>query len=150
MILGALLELGAPARGVRDALAKLGIEDLRMRVSRVKRGALQAAYVRFEASARSAAERRFGAIRNLLAQASLPERVRSRSLDVFTRLARAEARVHGSEVDEDHFHEVGAADAIGDIVGVCAALELLGVDRVTASPLPKLPTPPSSSLSHPV
>ncbi len=136
MILGALLELGAPARSVRETLAKLGIEGLRMRVSRVRRGAFAAAYVSFPAPVRNAAERRFSAIRKLLESASLPDRVRARSLDVFTRLARAEARVHGIDVEDVHFHELGAADAIGDVVGVCSALELLGVDIVTASPLP--------------
>ncbi len=136
MILGSLLELGAPARALREVLGKLGIEGLHMRVSRVKRGAFQASYVSFRAPARSAPERRFASIRALLERAALAERVRSRSLEVFTRLARAEARIHGTDVDDVHFHEVGAADAIGDIVGVCAALELLGVDRIVVSPLP--------------
>ncbi len=136
MILGALLELGAPARAVRETLSKLGIEGLRMRVSRVRRGAFQASYVSFRAPARNAVERRFATIRALLAKAPLADRVRERSIEVFANLARAEARIHGVSADEVHFHEVGAADAIGDIVGVCTALELLGVDRLVVSPLP--------------
>jgi uncharacterized protein (TIGR00299 family) protein len=136
MILGALLEVGVPASVVRSELAKLGIEGLSLRVSGVKRGALHASYVSFKGPERDAKERRFAAIRTLLRRSSLAPRVRERSLAVFTRLAEAEARIHGTRPEAVHFHEVGAVDAIGDIVGVCVALEHLKVDRVIASPLP--------------
>ncbi len=135
MILGALLDLGAPARGVRAAVRSLGIGGVTMRVSRVTRGALGARWVSFRGPARSARERRWAEIRSLLAGAALAPRVRERSLRVFGRLAEAEAKVHGIAADEVHFHEVGAVDAIGDIVGVCAALEHLGVDRLSCSPV---------------
>ena len=135
MILGALLDLGAPARAVREAVAALGVGPIAMRVSRVKRGALAARHVSFRGSPRSAVERKFASIRALLERAPLAERVRERSLRVFGRLAGAEARVHGIAPDDVHFHEVGAADALGDIVGVCAALEQLGVDSVSCSPV---------------
>jgi uncharacterized protein (TIGR00299 family) protein len=62
--------------------------------------------------------------------------VREQSLDAFTRLARAEARIHGVALERVHFHEVGAIDALADVVGVCAAVEALGVARITCSPLP--------------
>jgi hypothetical protein len=136
MILGALLDLGAPARAVREAVASLGVERIAMRVSKVTRGPLAARHVSFRGPRRSAVERKFGAIRALLDRAPLAERVRERSLRVFTRLAEAEGRVHGIAPDEVHFHEVGAADALGDVVGVCAALEQLGVERISCSPLP--------------
>jgi pyridinium-3,5-bisthiocarboxylic acid mononucleotide nickel chelatase len=85
---------------------------------------------------RDATERTWKSIRALLRRARLSERVRSHSLEVFERLARAEARIHGVPIERIHFHEVGALDALGDVVGVCAALESLGVSRVTCSPLP--------------
>ena len=135
MILGALLDLGVPSRVIREGLGKLGIEA-RMRVQRVRRGAISARYVGFRGPRRSAKERRYREIRALLDRASLPERALERSRSVFAALARAEGRVHGLPVEDVHFHEVGAVDAIGDIVGTCLALEHLDVERITASPLP--------------
>lgn len=136
MLLGALLELGAPARAVRAALAGLGLDGLRMRVTKVRRGSLAASYVAFRGPARTPRQRRWRSIRRLIQRAELPDRVRERSLAAFAALAEAEARVHGVEPGDVHFHEVGAADALGDIVGVAAALESLGVSVVAASPLP--------------
>ncbi len=74
-------------------------------------------------------ERTWKAIRALLGRARLSKGVRERSLEVFERIARAEARIHGIPIDRIHFHEVGAVDALGDVVGVCAAVEALGVAR---------------------
>ena len=136
MILGALLDLGVPARVVRDGLAALGLEGVRMRVRRVHRGALAARHVEFRGPERSPCERRYREIRKLLERAALPPGVVERSLRVFEALAEAEARVHGIDREKVHFHEVGAVDALGDVVGTCLALDHLGVGRVTASPLP--------------
>jgi len=136
MLLGALLDAGARAKAVREELARLDVAGLRMRVSRVKRGALVGSYVRFSGPARAPAQRRWREIRKLLSRAPLSGRVRERSLAAFGLLAEAEARVHGVPADRVHFHEVGAIDAIGDIVGVCAAVEDLAPARITASALP--------------
>ncbi len=75
-------------------------------------------------------------IRRMLEQARLRPRVRARALSTFAVLAEAEARVHGTPVDEVAFHEVGAVDSIVDIVATCAALECLGIDEIVATPLP--------------
>jgi uncharacterized protein (TIGR00299 family) protein len=82
-----------------------------------------------------AVHRPYRVIRELLAAAPLPERVKQRAQAVFRTLAEAEAQVHGTAVDDIEFHEVGALDAIADVVGCCLALEQLGVDRVIAGPL---------------
>ena len=74
-------------------------------------------------------------VRSLITGAGLPEPVRDRALDVFGRLARAEAKAHGVDPEDVHFHEVGALDAIADIVGVCAAVDSLGADRIVVSPV---------------
>ena len=78
--------------------------------------------------------RTFADVRRLLSP--LPAPVRERALAVFARLAEAEGTVHGRPADTVHFHEVGGEDAIGDVVGTCAALVDLGVDALTVSPLP--------------
>src|SRR5690606_28222102 len=75
-------------------------------------------------------------IRALLGSAPLPDRARARALAAFQRLAEAEARLHGTSVEDVELHEVGATDAILDVVGVCLALEDLGVDAIVATPLP--------------
>ncbi|MBU6316726.1 MAG: DUF111 family protein, partial [Acidobacteria bacterium] len=79
--------------------------------------------------------RPYASIRALLDEADLPVRVRDRAQRVFLALAEVEAAIHGTTVDEVEFHEVGSIDAIVDIVGACAALEVLGVDRIVCSPV---------------
>jgi uncharacterized protein (TIGR00299 family) protein len=83
-----------------------------------------------------AAVRTFPAIAQLLTESGLPERVKAMAIAVFRRLAEAEGAVHGAAFDQVHFHEVGALDAIVDIVGTCLGLDWLGVERLICSPLP--------------
>jgi hypothetical protein len=135
MLLGALLGLGVPRRAVREAIARIGLSEVKMGVRRVQRGALDALYVSFRGPRRTPHERHWRSIRRLLQRADLPPRVRSRSLDVFSRLAHAEGRVHGIDPERVHFHEVGAVDALCDVVGVCAAVEQLDPARISASSL---------------
>ncbi len=74
-------------------------------------------------------------IRDLLIRSDLPSRVRERSIAVFEVLAEVEGKIHGVSIDDVEFHEVGAVDSIVDIVGVCAALEVLGVERIVCGPI---------------
>jgi hypothetical protein len=136
MLLGALFEVGASAAAVREALAALGVGPIRMRLTRVERGTIAARYVAFSGAEHEHHGQTFRAIRALLRKARLAPRVRERSLDVFERLARAEGRIHGVPLERVHLHEVGAIDALGDVVGVCAAVESLGVARISCTPLP--------------
>ncbi|NJL45579.1 MAG: nickel pincer cofactor biosynthesis protein LarC [Leptolyngbyaceae cyanobacterium SM2_3_12] len=80
--------------------------------------------------------RNWPAIQHLITQAALPQQVQDWSLKVFRHLAEAEAAVHGIAIDQVHFHEVGATDAIVDIVGTCLGLDYLNIDRLICSPLP--------------
>lgn len=136
MFLAAMLDAGLSRRALREDLSGLGLSH-RVVVKRVMRGAISAPYldVRVPAAARKGHGRHVREIRALLRRATLRPRVRERALATFEALATAEAKIHGVSVDRVHFHEVGAVDAIVDITGAAIALERLGIERVTATPI---------------
>jgi len=134
MFLGALLDAGLSRRALLAPLEGLGV-PFRLRVSRVMRGAIAARYVAVQVpKSTQRPHRHYGEIRRLLAKAKLEASVRERAQAIFAALAEAEAKVHGISVEKVHFHEVGAVDAIVDIVGAAVALDALQVERVTAAP----------------
>jgi pyridinium-3,5-bisthiocarboxylic acid mononucleotide nickel chelatase len=134
MLLGALLDAGVPREVVRDAIAGVAPEPVELSTTPVYRAGLAATSARIEV-ADSSSRRTWADIRTLLDVSALAPQVRDRARSTFARLAAAEATVHGVSPDEVHFHEVGALDAIADIVGACAALDHLGLDVLTASPV---------------
>ena len=133
MLLGAVLALGASLERVRGAVDAVAPEPVGIEVERVRRAGFAAlkAHVRVEESHH---HRGWRDIRDLLLGAgpALSDGARERALAAFGLLAEAEAEAHGTTVDEVHFHEVGALDAIADIVGVCAGLDDLGVEEIHA------------------
>ncbi len=152
MILGALVDAGADLDALRRSLAGLPCGGFRLERRTVMRAGIAAAKVdvvlddslpgaggedshdaRDHAPAHS--HRAWAEIRRTLSQAALSENVRSRALATFQRLAEAEAQVHRIPVENIHFHEVGATDAIVDITGAFLALEALGVEEVWVSPI---------------
>jgi uncharacterized protein (TIGR00299 family) protein len=135
MALGALLDAGLSLEALREALQRLNIDGWNLRADREVRGPLAGIRVQVVAS-EGPFHRSLNDIRAIISASSLPAAVIERSVRIFTILAEAEARVHGTTVDQIHFHEVGALDAIVDIVGVVVGLDLLGVEQVFASPLP--------------
>jgi uncharacterized protein (TIGR00299 family) protein len=134
MILGALLDAGASEAAVGEALAALALPGCRVTVRPVGRGSLRATKVDVVVTAPQP-RRGPDEIAALLRAAPLTEPVRARALRVFDLLAGAEAAVHGVPRARVHFHEVGAVDAIVDVVGCAAALESLAPERVVASPV---------------
>ncbi|MDE0136264.1 MAG: nickel pincer cofactor biosynthesis protein LarC [Acidimicrobiaceae bacterium] len=134
MALGALLDAGADFDFVTAQIDTLGLDGWKLGVERVTRNEIAATHAIVDAP-EGHHHRRWRDIRELLVVSPLNERVRKRAMDVFEALAVAEGLVHGVPADEVHFHEVGALDAIVDIVGVCAALESLGVDAVCSGPV---------------
>lgn len=134
MALGALLDAGAELAYVTQQLETLEVDGWRLGAERVRRNELAATRAVVDAP-EGHHHRRWRDIRVLLDAAPLAERVRERAMAVFEALAHAEGAVHGIPADEVHFHEVGALDAIVDVVGVCAALESLGVDTVFCGPV---------------
>ncbi len=134
MFVGALIHAGLDVKALEGELALLGVPGFRLSVERVWRDAMEG--VRFEVIVEPGAsqpERHLSDIKNLLAGSALHPDVKERAIAVFTRLAVAEAKVHGTTIEDVHFHEVGALDAIVDIVGATAGLRLLGIDAVYTS-----------------
>ncbi len=154
MIVAALLDAGADEDACRAELAKLGLDECAVRTERVRRAGLGGLQFHVDVSEGGvspdhehphehehhdhahAPRRRLADILDLIDRAGLVPRAAERARRVFTRLGRAEAKVHRIDIQEVHFHEVGAVDSIVDIVGACIALELLGIDRVICSGVP--------------
>ncbi|MDQ1626184.1 MAG: pyridinium-3,5-bisthiocarboxylic acid mononucleotide nickel chelatase [Actinomycetota bacterium] len=132
MFLGALVDAGAPLSTLQAAVDAVGVEPVRLERRAVTRQGIAATKVDVQAPP-SDVTRTWADIRGLLERAPLDDAVRARSLDVFARLARAEAAAHGIGADEVHFHEVGALDAIADVVASCAGLWALGISEAVAS-----------------
>ena len=135
MLLGALVDAGLSLEDLRADLSCLPLTGYEVRAERVTKRGLAATQVSVEV-ARDQAHRNLSDILAIIDRAGLPEAAAAPARQAFTRLAEAEARVHGRAVDEVHFHEVGAVDAIVDVVGACCGLHRLGVAEVHASPLP--------------
>lgn len=136
MLLGALVDAGADPAAVFEALAGLGIEGYAVTFERVQRGGIAATWANVVTDTHDAHEHRpLKAITALLDAAELPDPARATAHAVFDRLATAEGAVHGIDPADVELHEVGALDAIVDVVGVAAALHDLGIDRVLASPV---------------
>ena len=127
MLLGALVGAGVPLEVLQRAVDAVAPEPVRLRAEDVRRGGLAATRVHVDA-AESHHHRTWRDLRALLEGQDLARRV-------FERLAAAEGAVHGVPADDVHFHEVGALDAIADVVGVCAGFEHLGAEAVTVSPI---------------
>ena len=137
MILGACVDAGAPFEALRDELRKLPLDGWDLRLTEVRRGAFRAAKVDVDIDDHAHhRHRRLGDIRAILHGGTLAPDLAARAERIFTRLADAEARVHGTTREAVQFHDVGAVDAIVDITGAVVALALLGIERLAVSALP--------------
>jgi uncharacterized protein (TIGR00299 family) protein len=132
MLLGALVGAGVPLEVIVDAVDAVAPEHVALARAVVVRNGFAATRVHVDVGA-SSTQRTWRDIRALLGSAALDEGVRVRALATFERLAVAEATVHGKHPEDVHFHEVGALDAIADVVGVCAGLERLGLEQLVVS-----------------
>lgn len=135
MTLGALVDAGVDLGALNEAIASLALPGCRLVAEEVKRSGFRATRIRVEYEPEHA-HRHLHHIEALIEQSRLTDRQKDLARRVFHRLAQAEAKVHGTSVEKVHFHEVGAVDSIADIVGSAVGWDLLGVDRVVASPVP--------------
>lgn len=146
MFLGALIDAGVPWEYLEDNLTKLGISaEYQLRQEKVHRNSQLATKVHVQLLKGKEHNhhhhhhfpaRHLPEIQKIITDASLPQRVQDWSLKIFQNLAIAEGAVHGIAPEQVHFHEVGATDAIVDIVGTCLGLDWLNIDRLYCSPMP--------------
>ena len=135
MILGALVDCGLPVDRLKRELRKLNLKGYRIEAKSAKRGVITGTKVTIVVSGRRT-HRGLNDIINLIDKSDIAEKAKEHSIAVFKRLAEAEAKVHRVPVDKVKFHEVGAIDAIVDVVGVAIGLELLGIAALYSAPLP--------------
>jgi pyridinium-3,5-bisthiocarboxylic acid mononucleotide nickel chelatase len=133
MLLAALVDAGAPLATVQGAVDAVMPESVRLEPALVSRAGMRATKVDVRPTAKDQVHRSWRDIQALLEHAALAMQVREQARRVFQRLAEAEARVHGMAAGEVHFHEAGGWDSIADVVGVCAALDCLGVTSMSCS-----------------
>jgi uncharacterized protein (TIGR00299 family) protein len=136
MILGALVDAGAPFEALTRELAGLGVTGYRLERREVIKAGFRATKVDVTLGPHEAGHRGLREILDILEGGRLAPAVREMATRVFQRLAEAEARVHGTTPERVHFHDVGAVDAIVDVTGACIGLHLLGVDAVHVGALP--------------
>jgi len=140
MNLGAMLDLGVDQKYLSKELGKLSVGSYQLKVSTDKRGGITGTKVDVIVSSQRKkdlkhhhTERTFSDITKLIKISKLSGNVKKISLDIFTRLAMAEGKIHGQKIENVHFHEVGAIDSIVDIIGAAICLDYLKVDKVISS-----------------
>jgi uncharacterized protein (TIGR00299 family) protein len=137
MLLSALVEAGSCQAAIDAIAPSLGFDDVRLEWRQARPGGFAARGLRVGFDpARHPHHRGLADVAALIDRSAAGERAREQALAVFRRLAEAEGSVHGAPADKVHFHEVGAVDAVVDILGCCVALEHLAVDTIVCSPLP--------------
>jgi len=150
MALGSLIALGADPEVIIEQLHSIGLTEFVLEVRARQVHGIQATDIDVVIPLPNHADhedhdhhkshdhhhRRLQDIQNMIMSGTLSERARTRALLVFNVLAEAEARVHGTTLEEVHFHEVGAVDSLVDIVGTCIALDLLDIEMIRVSSLP--------------
>ncbi len=132
MILGALVALGVDENELIEQLKRLEIADFELEITTKDKSGISAIHVEVKVP-HEHAHRHLHTIEKIINDSRLNDSVKKRAIEIFTKLAVAEAKVHGIDVKKVHFHEVGAMDAIIDVVGACIGFELLGIEKFVCS-----------------
>ena len=135
MMLGVLVDLGVPVALFRNTVTALGLGEVEISAGRTERKGIGAAKVHVRAPERGVV-RTYAHIKGLIEKSKLTPGVKERSQRVFALLAEAESRIHSRNIEHVHFHELGSADTLVDVVGTVQGLEHLGVEELLCSPLP--------------
>jgi len=136
MILGAFLDLGLELEKLSSHLSKMKLGGYTVAASREKRGAISGTRLNIQIEKEKQPHRSMAEIQKIIEGSTLSAQVKKTSLAIFERLARVEGNLHQQSPENVHFHEIGAADSIVDIVGASIGLHLLDIKKVFASHLP--------------
>jgi uncharacterized protein (TIGR00299 family) protein len=134
MILGALVAAGVDPQALMHQLSLLNVDGFTVKFEETDRSGISATFAGVE-TREEKKHRHLSGIQKIISDSKLSDDVKQRALKIFTRLGEAEARVHNQPIEKVHFHEVGALDAIVDVVGAAICFELLGIERFICSPL---------------
>jgi uncharacterized protein (TIGR00299 family) protein len=134
MILGALVAAGVEQDVLREQLKLLGVDGFEVSFENADRSGIGATFARV-ATRHEHAHRHLSDIRKIIEGSRLSAQIKDTAISIFTRLAEAEAHVHKQSIEQIHFHEVGALDAIVDVVGAAICFDVLRIERFACSPL---------------
>jgi len=132
MILGALIALGVNENRLIEQIKLLDITDFDIKIKKVEKSGISAIHAAVIVS-NEHAHRHLHTIQKIIIDSRLSDNVKARAVEIFTKLAAAEAKIHGIEIEKVHFHEVGAMDAIIDVVGACVGFEILEIENFVCS-----------------
>ncbi len=136
MVLGALLDLGIELSQLEQAISALPVKGYKLVAEKVKRQHISGTRLKVEIDHENQPHRHLSNIKEIISVSTLPDKIKERAIHIFQRVAEAEAKIHGTSVEQVHFHELGAVDTIIDIVGALVCLEILGIEQIVSSPLP--------------
>jgi uncharacterized protein (TIGR00299 family) protein len=134
MICAAMLDAGLDGEFLKEQLATLGLKDLKIKIEKAKRGSLSAQRFIPEAPEQHH-HRNLEQITQIINKSKITEKAKQLAIKIFNKLAEAEAKIHGKNPEDIHFHEVGAIDSIVDIVSASVGMIKLGIEKVYSSPI---------------
>lgn len=137
MIIGALLDAGLPLSELKAGLSRIPVTGYELLSEKTRRGSIMATRAKVIIDEKETVpERSLSDILRLIEASDLPQRVKGKGIAIFQRLGEVESKIHGSSLEEVHFHELGGIDSIVDVMGVVIGLDILKIERFYSSPLP--------------
>jgi len=136
MTLGALIDAGVPVDYLTSEIEKLGLTDFEIKVPKTQRHHISAVKADVDFNDSNQPERKYLSIKKMISESGLSDSIKQKSLKAFKILGEAEAKIHNKDINDIHFHEVGAVDSIVDLIGSILGFEYLGLEKVYGMPVP--------------
>lgn len=136
MTLGSLIDAGVPLEYLNSEIGKLGLKDFEIKAEKTQRHHISATKAKVTFDEKNQPERKYLSIKSMIENSGLSKMVKNKSLQAFKILGEAEAKIHDKNLNDIHFHEVGAVDSIIDLVGSIIGFEYLGIEKIYGMPVP--------------